>query len=228
MKLSEFKTLEAACILLKVRANLNSIPVLYTLKNGSRTFMRDYTSLMYAIKERALLFASTTRFTSSASRVSLSETERTTKLVELSTIHPDIQFNIWKSVVRIVIEDCVGTGIVIDKDEDSLYIMTNLHLIRNDMDGYISDYFRKQIAKYSKINPHAKKGAKRKAEAIDPIQVYISQLVNGVLEDIGQFILHEDVCWESDADFDYLIWKSLFFHVAPLKNVNIHELYQIQ
>lgn len=227
LKLSEFKTLEAACILVKVRANLKSFPVFYILENGIRTFVRDYSSLMFAVKRRQLLFASTTRFTPSASRTSLSGIEQHTKMVELSTIHPEIQSSIWKSVVRIVIEDfdvTVGTGIVIDKDEDSLYIMTNLHLIVDNMDDYISDNFKMQIAKYLKINPHAKKGAKRKIEeldkdqSIDPPQVYISQLVEGILKNVGQFVLHKDVCWDSDADFDYLIWKIPIFPNCSLEN----------
>jgi hypothetical protein len=73
LSLSEFKTLEAACILVKVRAQLKSIPVLYTLENGSRTFVRNYSALIYAVKRRQLLFASTTRFTPYPSRTSLSD-----------------------------------------------------------------------------------------------------------------------------------------------------------
>ena len=213
IKRSEVTSLETVCTLVKERARIPEIPVLYTMEKGCRTFVRDLSSLVYAVKHRLLVFAKKTRFTPPASRQA-SENDVFTKssplAVELATIHPQVQASIWKSVVRVSCEDeFYGTGIVVDKDVDSLYILTNIHLITENLAPFVSSDFRKQMARYIKVNPHGRLSDKRKRDTVDPPIIRIEQVtdVDENIELVAEFVLDSSVCWGSNADFDYVIWK---------------------
>lgn len=156
--------------------------------------------------------------------------------VELSTIHPDIQENIWKSVVRISCDDFVGSGLVIDKfDEDveglgrGLYILTNLHLLGADKSlvDRVSGDFKKELKKLDAVGKlHAKRIKKPKLdlqdskkkrkfarndksefESQDPLKVNVEQYRGQKLMSAFDFILDETVCWEASSNFDFMIFK---------------------
>ncbi|CAK4238974.1 unnamed protein product, partial [Aphanomyces euteiches] len=91
--------------------------------------------------------------------------------LELSTIAPEVQWKLWKSVVRVVISisSCVedtGTALVVDRTPTHLYLLTNLHLFLDEeySDG-LSDDFTKEIQRYSKLHPGKKPSGKRKKDA---------------------------------------------------------------
>ena len=142
--------------------------------------------------------------------------------IDLSTIHPDVQATIWKSVVRISCEEFIGSGLIIDKyDEDvkalgdgldkSLYILTNLHLLGNDegMMNSISADFQKEVKKAERLGQmHVKKkNKKQKLDSQDPLKVYVQQLRDGKLVTVLDFILENDVCWEARSYSDMMIFK---------------------
>jgi hypothetical protein len=141
--------------------------------------------------------------------------------VELSSIDPNVQSKIWKSVVRISCDEFVGSGLIIDKyDEDvkslgagldkSLYILTNLHLLGNDQDvmNCISDDFKKEVTKLEVIGQiHARKTKKQKRDSIDPLKVKVEQLSGSEMVTVLDFILEKDVCWEASSNFDMMIFK---------------------
>lgn len=84
-------------LLIKLRAGLDTLPFLYTLESGNRTFVRDFLSLIYAVNHRLLLFATTCRFSPPVSRQP-SDAELLVQAhqsaVELCTIPPEIQSSI--------------------------------------------------------------------------------------------------------------------------------------
>lgn len=142
--------------------------------------------------------------------------------VELSSIHPDIQSTIWKSVVRISCDEFVGSGLIIDKygEDDkrlgeglanSLYILTNLHLLGNDKDmmDRVSADFRKEMKNLETIGKlHAKTRKKQKINASDPMEVRVEQY-DGSKELVLalKFILDKDACWVANSKYDCMILK---------------------
>jgi hypothetical protein len=133
--------------------------------------------------------------------------------VELCSIKPDVQSRIWNSVIHISCDEFSGTGIVIDKTDTTLYILTNLHLLGNDKEvlSHVSKAFKIQSNKYNSIKtntskPHGSKN-KRKYET-DPIKIKIKKYSGAtVLEYVSEFVLNADVCWEASYSFDFMIFK---------------------
>ncbi|CAK4618977.1 unnamed protein product, partial [Aphanomyces euteiches] len=155
--------------------------------------------------------------------------------LELSTIAPEVQWKLWKSVVRVVISisSCVedtGTALVVDRTPTHLYLLTNLHLFLDEeySDG-LSDDFTKEIQRYSKLHPGKKPSGKRKKDAAnisapsirrskrvkkvpvssDNFQIAIEQLFpdEEELKEVYKFSLESSTCWRCSADFDFAIFE---------------------
>ncbi|KAL7683594.1 hypothetical protein Plhal304r1_c040g0117601 [Plasmopara halstedii] len=49
--------------------------------------------------------------------------------IDLSTLDPQVQLKMWKSVVRVFSEvECSGTAVVVDETSTHLYLLTNLYM----------------------------------------------------------------------------------------------------
>ncbi|CEG44451.1 crinkler family protein [Plasmopara halstedii] len=49
--------------------------------------------------------------------------------IDLSTLDPQVQLKMWKSVVRVFSEvECSGTAVVVDETSTHLYLLTNLYI----------------------------------------------------------------------------------------------------
>ncbi|KAG2814655.1 hypothetical protein PC116_g20962 [Phytophthora cactorum] len=152
---------------------------------------------------------------------------------DLSTVDPQVQLNIWQSVVRVSLEDvCLGTALVVDRTPTHLYLLTNLYTwIDKDETfmNHMSADFKKEIKRYLKLNPRMKtSGGKRKSAEVaiqpsrksprtlkktpfpsDMPQVMVEQLLpdTTALTRVNQFSLHSGICWRSSADFDFAIFE---------------------
>ncbi|KAH9090945.1 hypothetical protein Ae201684P_006348 [Aphanomyces euteiches] len=155
--------------------------------------------------------------------------------LELSTIAPEVQWKLLKSVVRVVISisSCVedtGTALVVDRTPTHLNLLTNLHLFLDEeySDG-LSDDFTKEILRYSKLHPGKKPSGKRKKDAAnisapsirrskrvkkvpvssDIFQIAIEQLFpdEEELKEVYKFSLESSTCWRCSADFDFAIFE---------------------
>ncbi|KAI9353818.1 hypothetical protein BDR26DRAFT_16530 [Obelidium mucronatum] len=73
--------------------------------------------------------------------------------LDLCTIHRSVQDRIWKSVVHISCDEFNGTGIVIDKTDSDLYILTNLHMLGTDKAvlSHVSAEFERECASLSLV-----------------------------------------------------------------------------
>ncbi|CEG41308.1 crinkler family protein, partial [Plasmopara halstedii] len=50
-------------------------------------------------------------------------------VVDLSTVDPQVQLKMWKSVVRISSEvECSGKAVVVDQTSTHLYLLTNSYM----------------------------------------------------------------------------------------------------
>ena len=149
---------------------------------------------------------------------------------ELSTVDPQVQWKLWKSVVRVIvsISSCVedsGSALVVDRTPTHLYLLTNLHLFldKEYSDG-LSDDFKKEIQRYSKLHPGKKPNGKQKKDASAPsirrskrtkkspvsndiFQIAIEQLFpdEEALKEVYKFSLVSGICWRCSADFDFAI-----------------------
>ncbi|CAK4628522.1 unnamed protein product, partial [Aphanomyces euteiches] len=148
---------------------------------------------------------------------------------------PEVQWKLWKSVVRVVISisSCVedtGTALVGDRTPTHLYLLTNLHLFLDEeySDG-LSDDFTKEIQRYSKLHPGKKPSGKRKKDAAnisapsirrskrvkkvpvssDIFQIAIEQLFpdEEELKEVYKFSLESSTCWRCSADFVFAIFE---------------------
>ncbi|KAL4118549.1 hypothetical protein PRIC2_010874 [Phytophthora ramorum] len=74
---------------------------------------------------------------------------------DLSTVDPQVQSKMWKSVVRVSSEDvCSGTAVVVDLTSTHLYLLTNLHLWVDDtFTDHLSADFTKEIKRYLRRHP---------------------------------------------------------------------------
>ncbi|KAF0716963.1 Aste57867_2568 [Aphanomyces stellatus] len=156
---------------------------------------------------------------------------------ELSTIHPQVQWKLWKSVVRIIVKDAsvrinFSTALVVDRTSTHLYLLTNLHLfLGEEFTDALSSDFKKEIKRYSKLHPGKKANGKRKNESardsgrsirrttrptnapvsydITGIQIEIEQLISYEegLKGVHEFSLVSDICWDCSATFDFAILK---------------------
>ena len=161
--------------------------------------------------------------------------------VELSSIAPEVQSTIWKSVVRITCQDeFSGSGLIIDKyDNDvkglgptyanSLYILTNLHLLGKEkhvMES-ISPDFQKQIKKLGKLGKfHGEsRSKKQKLDSQDPLKVQVEQFRDGKLVNALEFTLSNDVCWEAYSNLDMMILKVPIPKDCSLEKCNYTQYY---
>ncbi|KAJ3338702.1 hypothetical protein HDU83_007965 [Entophlyctis luteolus] len=131
---------------------------------------------------------------------------------ELSRIHPEVQSRIWKSVVHISCDEFSGTGIVVDKADGAVYILTNLHLLGTDKAilRHVSADFKKEVARYKKTHPgHIGKKRKRLDQSSgDPIKIKLEQFSGSpVLESVVDFVLEHSRCWAASASFDFMIFQ---------------------
>ncbi|KAH9147874.1 hypothetical protein AeRB84_008600 [Aphanomyces euteiches] len=136
--------------------------------------------------------------------------------LELSTVDPQVQWKIWKSVVRIIVRDSSGTidsstALVVDRTPTHLYLLTNLHLNQG----------------YSILHPGKKPNGKRKNESscdsspsirkskrtkkvpvsYKMFQIAIEQLFpdEEALKEVYNFSLESGICWDCSAAFDFAI-----------------------
>ncbi|ETI33430.1 hypothetical protein F443_19887 [Phytophthora nicotianae P1569] len=72
---------------------------------------------------------------------------------DLCTVDPDVQLNLWKSVVRVSSEHvCSGTALVVDQTPIHLYLMTNLHLWTDaTFSKYLIADFKREIRRYKRL-----------------------------------------------------------------------------
>ncbi|KAL4118788.1 hypothetical protein PRIC2_011110 [Phytophthora ramorum] len=156
---------------------------------------------------------------------------------DLSTVDPEVQSKMWKSVVRVSSEDvCSGTAVVVDLTSTHLYLLTNLHLWVDDtFTDHLSADFTKEIKRYLRRHPRMKtSGRKRKytnvkdadvakqprrkfprsaamksSAGLDKPQVVVEQLLPDRTkpEEVHRFSLGSDTCWCSSAAFDFAIFE---------------------
>ncbi|EEY67634.1 Crinkler (CRN) family protein [Phytophthora infestans T30-4] len=163
---------------------------------------------------------------------------------DLCTLDPDVQLNMWKSVVRVSSEDvCSGTALVVDQTPTHLYLMTSLHLWTDaTFADHLSADFKIQIKQYLRLHPSMKTSGRKRKDAdvkdadvatqprrkstrtaamktlalSDKPQVVVEQLLPTTTkpEEVTRFSLDKDTCWRCSAVFDFAI-----FEVAvPLDN----------
>ncbi|GMF64520.1 unnamed protein product [Phytophthora lilii] len=160
-------------------------------------------------------------------------------------MHPQVQSNVWKSVVRVVISvsDSVfttATALVVARTSTHLYLRTNLGLyVDPRFAGFLSADFKKELADFLIAHPWSVKGPKRvEITENEKPQVAIERLTpeqgDTMMEEVAKFTLEADVCWKSSADLDFAIFKVAVpehvqliactiasFDVVPTMNVNI-------
>ncbi|KAJ3336502.1 hypothetical protein HDU83_009402 [Entophlyctis luteolus] len=115
---------------------------------------------------------------------------------ELCSIHPEWDRN----------------GIVVDKADGDVYILTNLHLLGTDKAilRHVSADFKKEVARYKKTHPgHMGKKRKRLDQSSsDPIKIKLEQFSGSVvLESVVDFVLEHSRCWAASASFDFMIFQ---------------------
>ncbi|ETK73753.1 hypothetical protein L915_19352, partial [Phytophthora nicotianae] len=156
---------------------------------------------------------------------------------DLCTVDPDVQLNLWKSVVRVSSEDvCSGTALIVDETAMHLYLMTNLHVwTDNTFTDHLSSDFNREIRRYLKFHPSKKTNGKKRKDAdvmganvatqprrksprtaamkapasSDKPQVVVEQLLpdKSKPEQVHRFSLDSDTCWRSSAAFDFAIFE---------------------
>ncbi|KAL4147693.1 hypothetical protein PRNP1_011447 [Phytophthora ramorum] len=156
---------------------------------------------------------------------------------DLSTVDPQVQSKMWKSVVRVSLEDvCSGTAVVVDLTSTHLYLLTNLNLWVDDtFTDHLSADFTEEIKRYLRRHPRMKtSGRKRKdtnvkdadvakqprrkfprlatmksSAGLDKPQVVVEQLLPDRTkpEEVHRFSLDSDTCWRSSAAFDFAIFE---------------------
>ncbi|KAF0702960.1 Aste57867_7721 [Aphanomyces stellatus] len=155
--------------------------------------------------------------------------------LELSTIAPEVQWEVWKSVVGIVVKDSMvtfatSTALVVDRTSTHLYLLTNLHFFPEETYECLSSEFINNIKKYWTDKSLKKAHGKRKNDSTsdsgpsipksqrmktavsyvtDPILIQIEQLYpdEEALKKVHEFTLESDICWRSSVDFDFAILK---------------------
>lgn len=86
---------------------------------------------------------------------------------DFSTVDPQVQSNIWKSIVRISSAVCSGTALVVDRTPTHLYLLTNLHLWDDESFAYhLIDEFKVELERYSRLHPAMKASGKRKNDTV--------------------------------------------------------------
>ncbi|KAE9358642.1 hypothetical protein PF008_g2596 [Phytophthora fragariae] len=138
---------------------------------------------------------------------------------ELATVHPRVQMNVWKSVVRISISlsskiVTTSTALVVDRTPTHLYLLTNLGLWADErVAGDVSSDFKKEIARFLRLHPLNVKGKKRdghpQTSGAGKPQIVIEKLNpdDNEMEVIHEFDLGSDVCWKCSADLDFAVFK---------------------
>ncbi|TDH70832.1 hypothetical protein CCR75_008334 [Bremia lactucae] len=150
----------------------------------------------------------------------------------LPPMDPQIQEEMWRTVVRVSSRNASGTAIILDQTQTHLYLVTNLHLWVDDtFTDYLSADFKTNIKWLLRANPKLKESgrkrkrgetrrksprlaAKKAAAGIDKPQVLVEQLEqkSQKLVEVQRFSLDSDACWYSS--FDLAIFKI----VAPRSN----------
>ncbi|TDH70833.1 hypothetical protein CCR75_008337 [Bremia lactucae] len=138
---------------------------------------------------------------------------------------PKIQEEMWRTVVRVSSKNVSGTGIILDRTQTHLYLVTNLHLwVDDSFTDYLSADFKTNIKWLLRANPKLKENgrkrkrgetrrksprlaAKKAAAGIDKPQVLVEQLEqkSQKLVEVQRFCLDSDACWYSS--FDLAIFK---------------------
>ncbi|KAI9315039.1 hypothetical protein BDR26DRAFT_886937 [Obelidium mucronatum] len=141
----------------------------------------------------------------------------TDSAAELCSIHPDVQTEIWKSVIHLSCPEFSGTGIIVDKTASHLYILTNLHLLGNDIEvmSHVSDRFRLEVEKrFEGTRSKSKHTEKRKAApdsfSTDSITIQVEKY-SGVplskLQCVMEFVLESKICWAASYWHDCMIME---------------------
>ncbi|CAK4251417.1 unnamed protein product [Aphanomyces euteiches] len=147
--------------------------------------------------------------------------------LELSTVDPQVQWKIWKSVVRIIVRDSSGTidsstALVVDRTPTHLYLLTNLHLWTNKLfTDDLSATFKKEIKdilyftlgrnrmESEKMNLLViqSKRTKKVPVSYKMFQIAIEQLFpdEEALKEVYNFSLESGICWDCSAAFDFAI-----------------------
>ncbi|KAG6614615.1 Crinkler (CRN) family protein [Phytophthora cinnamomi] len=138
---------------------------------------------------------------------------------ELATVHPRVQSNVWKSVVRISISlssnvVTTSTALVVFQTSTNLYLLTNLGLwVDERLVGALSSDFKKELAHFLHLHPLSVKDEKCNSRlqpsGADKPRVVIEKLIpdDNEMEIIHGFELGNDVCWKSSADLDFAVFK---------------------
>ncbi|KAG3121940.1 hypothetical protein PI126_g24351, partial [Phytophthora idaei] len=156
---------------------------------------------------------------------------------DLSTVDPQVQSKMWKSVVRVSSEDvCSGTALVVDRTPTHLYLLTNLHLWVDDtFTDHLSADFTNEIKRYLRLHPWMKTSGRKRKDTdvkdadvakqprrksprtaamkspalLDKPQVVVEQLLPDRTkpEEVHRFSLDSDTCWRSSAAFDFAIFE---------------------
>ncbi|CEG42761.1 CRN-like protein [Plasmopara halstedii] len=156
---------------------------------------------------------------------------------DLSTVDPQAQSKMWKSVVRVSSGDvCSGTAVVVDLTSTHLYLLTNLHFWVDDtFTDHLSADFTTEIKRYLRRHPRMKTSGRKKnvtnnkdadvakrprrkslrtaamksSAKLDKPQVVVEQLLpdRPKPEEVNRFSLDSDICWCSSAAFDFAIFE---------------------
>ncbi|KAH9101940.1 hypothetical protein AeMF1_021386 [Aphanomyces euteiches] len=172
---------------------------------------------------------------------------------ELSTLDPQVQRKLWKSVVRITVDDSFGltdasTALVVERTSTHLYLLTNLHLFLDEAySDALSDDFKEEIKVYLKMHPGKKKEAqvkhandtglslrrsqraKKASNASSNIQIAIEQVFpdEEALKKVYQFSLSSEICRDCSANFDFGVLEIPAPPTAQIDLVGCHMAFQV-
>ncbi|KAL7681705.1 putative peptidase S1, PA clan [Plasmopara halstedii] len=139
---------------------------------------------------------------------------------EFSTVDPQVQLKMWRSVVRVSSEDvCSGSRVVVDLTSTHLYLLTNLHLWVDDtFTDHLSSDFTKEIKRYRRRHPRMKRsGRKRNANNVQDADVAkqtrrkstrTAAMKSSVKSDKPQVVVEQLLPdRQNSAAFDFAIFK---------------------
>lgn len=105
---------------------------------------------------------------------------------ELATVHPQVQLDVWKSVVRVSVTIsskvvATVTALVVDRTATHLYLKTNLSLwADNRFASNLSTDFKKEVMRFTSLHPWSSKGKKSdgspQSTEVNTPQIVIEQL----------------------------------------------------
>ena len=137
----------------------------------------------------------------------------------MDTIKESFRNKVWKSTVQLefVYAEIICTAIIVDKTDEFIYILLNLHsLVDDELTEHVSNEFQKEIKKFTRYGHSSKKRIRKvddsrvkRVEQFDPrnVKVFFLNTDSKKIDLEMEFILEPECCLISDSKSDFAILK---------------------